>query len=71
MKNNSFKRDPRSGALINTDDSGYQAAKARKRLFEKAGAQTEQIRKDVDNLNQEMADMKNMLGQILRKLEEK
>ena len=52
------------GAVINTDNSALKAYKSRKAKAKQA----DQTTQDVIQLKSEMADIKNMLSQILEKL---
>lgn len=58
MKKDGFMRDiNNSGAVINTDDGALQAYKLKKQKY-----------KEIDNLREEVKDIKNMLSLILDKL---
>ncbi len=58
----SFVRDKKTGAVLNTNRSEIQQAKQRKkaRLQEK---------NELDNLKQDVSDMKIMLSKILEKID--
>ena len=53
-------REESSGAIINNDITGYQAAVRRKKVF--------QIQRDeINMLKNEMSDIKQLLGEILER----
>lgn len=58
----SFVRDRETGAVLNTNRSEIQQAKARK----KARLQQQN---ELDNLKQDVSDMKIMLSKILEKID--
>jgi len=57
----SFKRDPRSGALINTDDAYYKSIVAMRAERAKA----EEVRCEMDQLRCELSEIKNLLKSVL------
>ncbi len=57
-----FVKDTETGAILNTNRSEIQQAKARK----KAKAQAKH---ELDNLKQDVSDMKIMLSKILEKID--
>ena len=57
-----FVRDQNTGAILNTNKSEIQQAKARK----KARLQQQN---ELDNLKQDVSDMKIMLSKILEKID--
>ena len=57
-----FVRDQNTGAILNTNKSEIQQAKARKK------ARLEQ-QNELDNLKQDVSDMKIMLSKILEKID--
>ena len=57
-----FVRDQDTGAILNTNKSEIQQAKARKK------ARLEQ-QNELDNLKQDVSDMKIMLSKILEKID--
>ena len=56
-----FVRDPSSGAIINTDDSNYQAILAARARLKEARDFDQQVK----SLQNELADVKAILQQIL------
>jgi hypothetical protein len=59
---NSLVRDKESGAILNTNKGEIYQAKARKK------AKT-QAKHELDNLKQDVSDMKIMLSKILEKID--
>ena len=56
-KEDGFARDVNTGSLLNTDNNGLKAYKLKK-----------QKNKEIDNLKEEVKDIKNMLTLILEKM---
>lgn len=59
-----FLRDPKSSALLNTDDNEIRAYKAKKEQMQKI----RDMETDVNNIKHELMEIKNMLHQILTKV---
>ena len=57
-----YVRDTLTGAILNTNVEEIRAAKARKAAKEKE-------KEDINNLKNEVSDIKNMLGKIIEKLD--
>jgi|TARA_B100001250_G_scaffold393943_1_gene397255 hypothetical protein len=61
-------RDEKTGAIINTDSSGfaaYQQAKTKKQIEKQSRIKD---REDLDNMKQEISEIKEMLAKITSKL---
>lgn len=56
-----FGRDPKTGAIININSSEVEAAK-------KAKARRLQEKQELQNLKQDVSDIKAMLNQLIEKL---
>lgn len=63
-----LKRDPRSGAILNINKSEIQNARAAKAARLAKQEQDAQLRNDVDNLKDDVRDIKGMLAQLIEKL---
>lgn len=59
-----FLRDPKTSALLNTDDNAIRAYKAKKEQMQKI----QDMETDVNNIKHELMEIKNMLQQILTKV---
>ena len=57
-----YVKDPRSGVVLNVNQEEIDAAKTRKAL-------RKQQEEDINNLKNEVSDIKNMLGKIIEKLD--
>ena len=64
MNTNVFRRDGNTSALLNTDDAGLLAYKAKKERAEKIA----EMEHDVNNIKNELLEIKSMLHQILTKV---
>jgi hypothetical protein len=63
-----LRRDPRSGAILNINKSEIQNARAAKAARLAKQEQDAQLRNDVDNLKDDVKDIKGMLAQLIEKL---
>jgi hypothetical protein len=59
-----FLRDPKTSALLNTDDNAIRAHKAKKQQMQKI----QDMEQDVNNIKHELMEIKDMLQQILTKV---
>lgn len=59
-----FLRDPKTSALLNTDDNAIRAYKAKKEQMQKI----QDMEQDVNNIKHELMEIKDMLHQILTKV---
>lgn len=57
----SYIRDPRTGVVINTDDSHYKAILADRQLRK----QSSDLQNQINNLNKDMAEIRNLLVQVV------
>ena len=57
-----YVKDPTSGVVLNVNQEEIDAAKTRKAL-------RKQQEEDINNLKNEVSDIKNMLGKIIEKLD--
>jgi hypothetical protein len=64
MKTNVFRRDVSTSALLNTDDASLLAYKTKKERAEKIA----EMEHDVNNIKNELLEIKSMLHQILTKV---
>lgn len=64
MKTNVFRRDVSTSALLNTDDASLLAYKTKKERSEKIA----EMEHDVNNIKNELLEIKSMLHQILTKV---
>ena len=56
-----YVRDPRTGVVINTDDSQYKAILADRQLRK----QSRDLQNQIDNLNKDMSEIRNLLVQVV------
>lgn len=63
-----FVRDPRSGAVLNINNSEVERVRAAKRARKEKEQQQAQLRHDVDNLKNDIKDIKSMLAQLVEKI---
>ena len=61
-------RDPKSGAIININKDEINAARARKIARAAKEEEQEQLKADVENLKNEIGDIKQLLTQIVEKI---
>tara|TARA_Y100000816_G_C26075042_1_gene565783 strand:- start:205 stop:426 length:222 start_codon:yes stop_codon:yes gene_type:complete len=57
-----YVKDPNSGVVLNVNQEEIDAAKTRRAL-------RKQQEEDINNLKNEVSDIKNMLGKIIEKLD--
>ena len=57
-----YVKDPNTGVVLNVNQEGINAAKRRRAL-------RKQQEEDINNLKNEVSDIKNMLGKIIEKLD--
>ena len=57
-----YVKDPNSGVVLNVNQEEMDAAKTRRAL-------RKQQEEDINNLKNEVSDIKNMLGKIIEKLD--
>ena len=60
-------RDTSTGAILNTNKSEYEEYIARKRQAEEREAEISQHTEDINNIKNELQDIKSLLLQILKK----
>lgn len=63
-----YVRDTKTGAILNTNSAVIQNAIARKAEWKKKQEEHENLVDDVDELKQEIKEIKNLLGKIAEKL---
>jgi len=63
-----YVRDTKTGAILNTNSAAIQNAIARKAEWKKKQEEHENLVDDVDELKQEIKEIKNLLGKIAEKL---
>jgi len=63
-----LRRDPRSGAILNINKSEIQNARAAKAARLAKQEREAQLQTDVDNLKNDVHDIKSMLAQLIEKL---
>ena len=63
-----YVRDTKTGAILNTNSTVIQNAIARKAEWKKKQEEHENLVDDVDELKQEIKEIKNLLGKIAEKL---
>lgn len=56
-----YVRDPRTGVVINTDDSQYKAILAERQLRK----QSRDLQNQIDNLHKDMSEIRNLLVQVV------
>lgn len=61
-------RDPKSGAIININKDEINAARARKLARAVKEEEEKQLKADVENLKNEIGDIKQLLTQLVEKL---
>lgn len=66
-----LEKDPHSGAVINTDSSELQKAKARKLAFLRQQQENEEQKKEINNLNERINSVETKLDSILEILMKK
>jgi len=62
-------RDPKTKAIMVIDQTGIQNYINQRTLAQNAVQVNEKLRQDVDNLKNEISDIKSMLNQILNRFE--
>ena len=60
-------RDVRSKAIVNTNSTEYQVYMSRFRTREKQGDEIRNTIKEINNLKQELFEIKNLLKEVLNK----
>ena len=63
-----LRRDPKSGAILNINKSEIEKARAAKAARLAKQERDAQLRDDVDNLKDDVKDIKSMLAQLIEKL---
>ena len=63
----SLVRDTSTGAILNTNKSEYEEYIARQRQAEEREAEISQHTEDINNIKNELQDIKSLLLQILKK----
>jgi hypothetical protein len=61
-------RDPTSGAIVNTNRSAYEQAVAAAKKAKEKNDKLDSAIEDINNLKEELTDIKSMLSQILQKV---
>ena len=62
-------RDPKSGAVLNINSNEIQAARTRKAVRLAQQEKEKQLYNDVDNLKDELNDIKSLLHKLVEKLD--
>jgi len=60
-----YVRDKGSGAILNINSNEIKSARARKRARQLEKEQQEQLQTDVNNLKQDIGEIKDLLSKIL------
>ena len=63
-----FYRDSDSTAIINKDKKAYIAYMERKKVVENKNSELNQMKEDLDNVKNELGDIKCLLSTIVQKL---
>lgn len=67
-ENPDLVRDPSSGAIVNRNKSAYEAALTAARRAKETQQEINEAFSDINNLKEEMADIKSILNKILEKV---
>lgn len=62
-------RDPKSGAVLNINSNEIEAARFRKESRKLQQEKEKQLYNDVDNLKNELSDIKGLLHKLVEKLD--
>ena len=65
--NSNLVKDPRSNAVININNDEIRAAKERKIKMQEKAKDEELLKQDVQNLKEDMSEIKSLLQQLLEK----
>lgn len=60
-------RDPHSKAIINMDQTGYDAYIAQKQANERKRQEQQQMQQEIDDIKNDVSEIKNMLLKLLEK----
>jgi hypothetical protein len=60
-------RDPRSNAIINQDRAGLEDYLARRRGMESQREEINKVKSDMDEMKQDLTDIKSLLQKLLEK----
>ena len=63
-----FYRDSDSTAIINKDKKAYIAYMERKKVVENKNSELDQMKEDIDNVRNELGDIKGLLSTLVQKL---
>ena len=63
-----FFRDSESTAIINRDKKAYLTYMQRKKDAEKKNSELNQMKEDIDNVKNELGDIKGLLSTLVQKL---
>ena len=63
-----FYRDSDSTAIINKDKKAYIAYMERKKVVENKNSELNQMKEDLDNVKNELGDIKGLLSTLVQKL---
>ena len=63
-----FYRDSDSTAIINKDKKAYIAYMERKKVVETKNSELDQMKEDIDNVKNELGDIKGLLSTLVQKL---
>ena len=66
--NSGFYRDSDSTAIINKDKKAYIAYMERKKVVETKNSELDQMKEDIDNVKNELGDIKGLLSTLVQKL---
>lgn len=56
-----------TGAIVNTDDSGYRAYKARRNASKRKDLEIRSLTEDLDSAKKEIEELKELVRQVLNK----
>jgi|MDSY01.2.fsa_nt_gb hypothetical protein len=63
-----LRRDPKSGAIININKDELSSARSRKIQQKRKEREDKQLKADVETLQNEISDIKQLLTQIVEKI---
>lgn len=64
-RKHSYIRDPKTGALINTDKDGFKRARDRKNLGNKLNAQEEEHQRKINDLSDKINRLEMMVEKLI------
>lgn len=63
-----FRRDPKSGAILNINSFEIESARKQKQERKKQERENSELKRKVENLSNDVSELKQMLQNILKKL---